>query len=202
MQRIAVTLGVLALLVSSESTAQRPPAPVEVVNLPAVQPVSGEVEVTNLPEVQPVEVTNTPEVQDVFVTNSPTSSQPARFQLVGTTSATFEGDRGVLRFTLACQGQFGAGSRMCESREVLETTDVPTGLSESWVRPTFAGFAGANNFLLLDASGITEEPVTMSCDGWRSNESSRRGLTVSPFGQFESRLCNSPVGVACCALVP
>ncbi|MCK5364515.1 MAG: hypothetical protein KAR22_16180, partial [Gammaproteobacteria bacterium] len=101
-------------------TAQ-PVKRVEVVNLPDPQNVTGSVEVTNLPAVQDVNVTNAP------------AGPPSRFQLVGFTTAALPGDSGLFAFTLACQAEF-FGSRICTSREVFETVDVPTGL-----RGTFPG---------------------------------------------------------------
>ena len=65
-------------------------------------------------KVKEVEVTNLPAVQSVEVVNAPTPAPPLGFQLVGFTSATFDGSQGVLGFTLACQAEF-PGSRMCTS---------------------------------------------------------------------------------------
>jgi hypothetical protein len=106
-----VFFGLLALptYLSAQQAKQ-----VEVVNEPLQ--VTGAVEVTN----EPVEVTGA-----VEVSNLPQPTVPARFQLVGFTSATYTGDSGVLGLTLACQDEFPA-SRMCNSVEVMETTTIPT----------------------------------------------------------------------------
>ena len=57
------------------------------------------------------------------------------FELVGFTSTAHLGNEGVLAFTLACQADF-ADSRMCTSVEVMQTVNVPSGLSsDAWVRP-------------------------------------------------------------------
>ena len=158
-------------------------------NLPDPQNVTGSVEVTNLPAVQDVNVTNAP------------PGPPSRFQLVGFTTATFTGDSGgVLAFTLACQAEFTADSRMCMSQEILETVDVPTGLSgEAWVQPTFAGER-------LDASGAftSSGASTLTCGlvpTWgRAND--RNGLIVDSTGSFRLRACSNAFSLACCALVP
>ncbi len=122
---------------------------VEVTNQPAVQEVTGSVEVSNQPLVQQISgevaVTNQPAVQDVFVTNppSPVAVPPApRFQLVGFTEATYQGDATLFGLTGACKVDFPA-SRMCSSVEILETSDpdAAVGLVDrvAWVRPVLAG---------------------------------------------------------------
>jgi hypothetical protein len=78
--------------------------------------------------IKEVEVTNLPEVQDVNVTNTPlpvTVAPPARFQLVGFTSATYNGDMGGhFGVTRKCQIEF-PNSRMCSLEEVAATTAIP-----------------------------------------------------------------------------
>lgn len=102
---------------------------------------------------------------------------PPRFELVGFTSATFVGDEGVLGFTLACQAQF-AGSRMCSSAEVMNTVDVPAGLSSlAWVRPSFVSISGTQ---ALDASGIYDSGDDLTCRGWRFADSGHSGLLRMP----------------------
>ena len=134
------------------------------------------------------------------------SSGEEEFVLVGFTSTTHLGDTGVLGFTQACNAEF-SDSRMCTSVEVMETVDVPGGLSgNAWVRPV-ALFADSSSSEATDASG----QFSSSCSGWSNTFGS--GLSVSGSGQFGGRDCEpffsdedcpSPEGcavqkVACCA---
>jgi hypothetical protein len=120
------------------------------------------------------------------------SSGEEEFVLVGFTSTTHLGDTGVLGFTQACNAEF-SDSRMCTSVEVMETVDVPGGLSgDAWVRPVLLG-AGSSSFG-LDASGL----IGTSCFGWQEGGSSS-GLSVSGSGQFGAGQCSTPLAVACCA---
>ena len=114
MRRFALV--VVAALLPVTAQAQPPGLAVIVTNEPLA------VEVTN-DAANPVEITG-----EVEVTKLPPTSAPARFQLVGFTTAALPGDSGLFAFTLACQAEF-LGSRFCTSREVVETVDVPTGLS-------------------------------------------------------------------------
>ena len=112
----------------------------------------------------------------------------------------------LVGFTQACQAEF-SDSRMCTSVEVMETVDVPGGLSgNAWVRPV-ALFADSSSSEATDASG----QFSSSCSGWSNTFGS--GLSVSGSGQFGGRDCEpffsdedcpSPEGcavqkVACCA---
>jgi hypothetical protein len=121
------------------------------------------------------------------------SSGEEEFVLVGFTSTTHLGDTGVLGFTQACQAEF-SDSRMCTSVEVMETVDVPGGLSgDAWVRPV--NLTGRDSFGFgFDASGVSGR----SCDGW-NNQSTVLGLSVSGSGQFGVGQCSTPLAVACCA---
>ena len=77
---------------------------------------------------------------------------PPRVQLVGFTTAGFQGDEGVLGYTRACQQEFPE-SRMCTSVEVLETTDVPALSGDAWVRPV----SQVSDSVALDASGVKSD---------------------------------------------
>ena len=154
-----ILASVVVLSGAGECNAVPPVSQVEVVNEPLA--VTGAVEITNEPLA--VDVTNEPLAVEVM--SAPPLGPPARFQLVGFTSTTHTGDEGVLRFTLACQAEF-AGSRMCSSQEVLDTTDVPSGLGGyAWVRTTFQ----PTGSLKLDASGfydaIGSPTEGLTCEG-------------------------------------
>lgn len=115
------------------------------------------------------------------------------FQLVGFTTATFDGATGVLGFTQACQAEF-TGSRFCTTEEVMDTVTVPGGLvGDAWVRPVFAPTGQPG---LLDASGI----LVLTCEGWLNAESV--GIAVTPTGGFLNNMpCSVARPVACCAPV-
>jgi hypothetical protein len=183
MRVISLAVGVGALLVGAAAGAQTVKQ-VEVTNLPATQNVDGAVEVTNLPAVQDVSV----------VGGCPASP----FQLVGFTSATFDGGQGVFTYTAACQAEF-PGSRFCTSEEVLNTVSVPLGLSgDAWVRPVFVPFGmNAGGMIVLDTSGRDHTGLSrLSCFGW--SPGGGLGLIVSAVGGFSFGHCGTPRAVACC----
>ena len=100
--------------------------------------------------------------------------------------------------TTLCQADFET-SRMCTSREIMETVPTPSsGPSEglAWVRPVFVQAFGTT---ALDASGVAERSIDLSCNGWSSID---RGLVVTAQGGFRTESGAVPLNVACCALVP
>jgi len=144
----------------------------------------------------------------------PSSGGSPRFELVGFTQASFEGDFGVLNFTRACISEFGPGHRMCTSEEVLNTTVPPPYIPcfnefpycRAWVRPTLmpSGSGPATDASGYSAFGLPDEnPETLSCSGWSThgtfNNSS--GLTVGPEGSFLALQCKIDLKVACCGPV-
>jgi len=163
---------------------------VEVINLPAVQDVTGTVEVTNDAS-NPVKV-----VGEVEVTNLPAASAPWRFQLVGFTTATFLGTEGSLGFTRACDAEFPS-SRWCTSAEVLDSVSLPALSGEAWVRGVFIG---ANAYEPVEVTGLLENAGWLTCNYW-SNPAST-GFTVSAAGKFDRMPCSVPRSVACCTLLP
>ena len=57
---------------------------------------------------------------------------------LGFTAAMFDGDQGVLTYHQACAAEF-TNSRMCASKEILQSPTTPSGLSgTAWVQPTFS----------------------------------------------------------------
>jgi len=114
-------------------------------------------------------------------------------QLVGFTTATADGDTGVLGMTGLCQAEF-PGSRMCTTVEIAETRVLPTGLAGSaWVRPVFDG----EGFEAV--VGVKNEEL--ACRGW--SDATSKGLTVDPNGSFFHGAipegCNNLHAVSCCA---
>jgi hypothetical protein len=172
-----LTALVVPLVAFAQSTKQ-----VEVINLPAVQDVTGTVEVTN-DAASPV---------PVEVTNQPAACQPLRWQLVGYTVATVVGNDGFLNHSKTCAAEF-ADSRICTSREVIETTNLPD-TREAWVRPEMLSIGSP---YLTEISGVHGDYRDFVCDGaggW--------GLSIRADGKFQRVPCADPKSVACCALVP
>ncbi len=96
----------------------------------ADQPI--EVKIVN-PQIEvTAEITNDPLLVEVI--NPTPVSAPARFQLVGFTTAVYDGDLGgVFGFTSKCQLEF-PNSRWCDMTEVIATTSIPTGLTgKAWM---------------------------------------------------------------------
>jgi hypothetical protein len=126
----------------------------------------------------------------------------AEHQLEGFSSSISTGGSGVLEFTLDCLADFGPTARMCDSLEVMRTTNAAGGsLSGSaWVRPVFqpTGSTGA-----IDASGlfVAKGSQGLSCNGWRTSSSTFTGLSVDGRGRFSANSCSSGQRVACCTPV-
>jgi hypothetical protein len=186
MRSIVVAIVVALLLTASTASSQNKrnrPERVKVTNFPGVQAV----EVVNPPAVQAVEVTNQPDVQAVEIVNpvAPTPAPPMRFQLVGFTAATYNGDLGgTFGAAKTCQLEF-EGSRMCSTLEVLDTVDIPAALvGEAWVMPD-----------TIDArtGGLT-------CQFWTGFNGT--GTYVTSQGIITSSKCEPVRAIACCALVP
>ena len=108
-------------------------------------------------------------------------------------TATIAGFEGLFTLMNACDAEF-PGSRMCTSREVTETTELPVISSgpRAWVQPVRILPDGR------DISGAVSASGELSCQGWRVSIAS--GLAVDRRGQFMGSLnCGSPSRVACCA---
>jgi hypothetical protein len=139
-----------------------------------------------------------------LATPAPAQDACTPFQLVGFTSATFNGATGVLGFTAACQQEFAA-SRMCTTTEILETQTVPAGLAGyAWVRIAVRAGVGGDgaSLVVVDDSGVDAGPADLSCSGWASNSSITEGLAVNQNGAFVRGFeCVQTISVACCAPV-
>ena len=129
-----------------------------------------------------VVVVNDPLAVEVVNPSPPT----ARFQLVGFTSATYTGNMGgQIGVTQKCQLEFPS-SRMCTVSEVQLTTDIPA---------VQAGFAWANQ-------GGSESGIFWShCYFWTDDRNAGSGLVIAATGLANSRACDDPHVIACCALV-
>lgn len=191
--------------------------PVEVVNFPNPQNVAGTVNVGNLPVIQQV-------AGQVEVINLPT---PARFQLVGFSSASYDGYQGILTYTLACQADF-PDSRMCTSAEIMQSTNIPPAPVvqdpgpplpqdapvSAWVIPVIAETTeiGSPENYVEDVSGFRVPwPKTLSCVGWSNTAApppfAPEGLSLffdtfaTRYGMLGTRPCHAVSLVACCRQV-
>jgi hypothetical protein len=139
-----------------------------------------------------------PPTRQVEVTNLPAASGPARFQLVGFTTATYTGNMGGhFGVTRKCQLEY-PGSRMCSPEEVALTTTIPTGLvGQAWVHLAASGTSNQHP-VLSDARAETHGG---NCFGWL--ELSEHGPLVSSSGVvLASSACTEEFPIACCAPVP
>ncbi len=115
---------------------------------------------------------------------------PPRFELVGFTSATFDGDEGVLGFTLACQAEF-PGTRMCFTQEALNVVDVPLLAGRAWIRLSPSLSSNTNTF---------EGASNKHCFVWGSLGTT--GQLMDSQGRLHERNCVELHSVACCTPVP
>ena len=185
--RIGPVVAVLAVLaaigfVQAElQEAQRAPAErfVTVSNFPKVQTVDGTVNVGNLPAVQAVTGT-------VAVSSIPAAPSAKRFQFVGFTTQTYDGDQGgFFGTTVACQLEF-PNSRMCTRDEYLDTTTLPD----------------VSN--LPNAGWIDSESAISNntCFGWTDNTGNQSGLQLLLESGFtEGQVCFVLNPFICCAPV-
>jgi hypothetical protein len=114
-------------------------------------------------------------------------------ELAGFTSSSFSGNQGIFTYTSQCQADFGPTARMCDSLEVVRTTNVPSGLAGlAWVRSVYSGIAS------FDVSGAV---VTgLDCRAW--SDATQSGLTVSDSGKMVEVQCSAVLQVACCTPTP
>ena len=120
-----------------------------------------------------------------------------RFEFVGFSTATRDGDDGFFGMNLACQADL-PGSRMCTSVEVIETIDIPTGLTgEAWVRPVLQ--PSGDSWAVDSVSGVYALITNLTCRGFSSSQGGYTGLIVKPDGAFGDGSCLVYRPVACCA---
>ena len=120
-------------------------------------------------------------------------AQEKRFQLVGFTEATFDGEEGVLNYTLACQAEFSA-SRFCSVGEVAATVVVPA-LPPGPALPNFSG-----PLAWINSKPEWPELVT-DCSNWVGGLGAT-GLIVDNTGGIAVSGCTQFRRVSCCALTP
>lgn len=128
------------------------------------------------------------------------------YQWVGATTVSFTGDGNGLGFvgmTTQCRADFGPGSRMCTSSEIINSDTLnPNSIPAQgcWVKPS-PRLGDASALALLDDSGIRHQYYDLNCLGWRSS-SSNFGLTLTSDGVLISAepaaSCSAAKPIACC----
>lgn len=113
-------------------------------------------------------------------------STTTRWQLVGFSTQSTNGQAGVLRMTALCQVNY-PGSRMCTYDEIAGTTTIPPlpPVVTAWVHPIPVD---------LLAAGVGAE----SCLNWSTATSTESGLLVSELGVASLGGCDGVHSVACC----
>lgn len=136
----------------------------------------------------------------------PMNGMAADYELVGFTSATFDGAQGIRSFTEACQAEFDTDTRMCNSVEVMETVNWPSlpANTAGWTRPVYVPNPSGTD--TRDASGHTRSG-DLSCASWIENDSGNRGLSTRTWDYLPGTSigwasCDWLLPVACCAPAP
>jgi hypothetical protein len=118
------------------------------------------------------------------------------FQLVGFTTETFDGTRGILNLTLACQEEFPA-SRICSADDIRTTVNVPPapGVGSAWIDVP----RGSIDVSRSSVRATLDD--TSNCRGWRSSASTDSGMAIdleAAYGSLVRRTCDQRLRVACC----
>ena len=115
---------------------------------------------------------------------------PARFQLVGFSTQPFQVGRGILALNETCRADF-SGSRACTRAEILETTEVASGLSGiAWYRSE----SNTCSEWLRFRADTFGDIVVINADIPES--------TFTNVNALSSSRCTNTHPVACCAPVP
>ena len=122
-----------------------------------------------------------------FATTATAQTLVPRFELVGFTSGTSTGDLGgIFAATQLCQAEF-PGSRICSDREIIDTVNLPTGLS---------GSAWVGRFSLSGTNLV-------SCDSFTTSGSNFSTMAVTSGGHLLlGTTCSFNRRLACCAPTP
>ena len=117
-------------------------------------------------------------------------------ELVGFTTVTTAPNIGLFGMTQLCQAEY-LDSRICTSKEIMETVNVPLLPSgtRAWLQPVVAGVNTSG--IVTDISG--QQYYSLSCGNWQSIEPTSRGLSVTNLGSITMNQCSSILPVACCA---
>jgi hypothetical protein len=128
----------------------------------------------------------------------PPETSTGAYKFVGFSEEMMDGSGGLLKRYQACQATYGLGARMCTSKEIIETADLPSDLvGDAWVQPVFVP---TSLDAVTDISGVTVQyyPTQFSCLSWRVINDSDRGLVVMSDVSFLTLPCSTERHVACC----
>ena len=136
---------------------------------------------------------------------------PAPVSGGGSGEVVFEGfssgvaipDVGLFGMNGLCAATY-PNSRMCSSEEIWKATTIPIlpiG-SSAWVKPVIGW---SPNGIAVDkistVGGSDTTGVTLTCNSWGSNLTTRFGLSVNSDGVFKRSTCASiTTNVACCSV--
>jgi hypothetical protein len=127
--------------------------------------------------------------------------------MVGVTDTAVSADIGGFVLSKECANKFNK-SRMCTSKEVIETANPPSipPSVAAWVQPIY----GAAFRDTLDRLAVIEtytgvlgyfdphRPM-LNCGSWHSASNDKDGLVVTAKGVFGTLNCVNKARVACCA---
>ena len=125
---------------------------------------------------------------------------------LGPSSATAQGDEGVLGFNALCQATFKS-SQFCNSSDILRSGSIASATSTAngmWVKPDIRGFvlkADGSAAFAIDASGRLLARTSgrdPACAGWTSLSADFSGLLVLDAGGFSLGTCDIAREAACC----
>ena len=122
------------------------------------------------------------------------------FQLVGFTSETFAGDRGILNMSRGCSRLF-EHSRTCTAAEIMQSVEVPELLPGMHLGFAWVQSRGLAEILASSGTRVTD------CNGWASASNSVYGWAIELgdpdgcYGGFMAEACDQELVVACCAVV-
>jgi hypothetical protein len=117
------------------------------------------------------------------------------YRFVGFSDEMMDGTGGLLKRYQACQTTYGTGARMCNSKEIIETADLPSDLvGDAWVQPVLILYADI--YGAVDISGASGGISYHTCQQWSSNV--YKGMSIDSSIVFYARFCNVERYVACC----
>ena len=132
----------------------------------------------------------------VFAEKPDPESSAGAYRFVGFSDEMMNGGGGFLKRYQACQATYGNEARMCTSKEIMETVNLPDNLvGYGWVQPVFVQTIPT---YVTDISGATQtSPGYLTCQSW-INYSSGFGLVMTSNVAFGNYPCTIECYVSCC----
>lgn len=120
---------------------------------------------------------------------------------LGVTSVSFDGSAGLADLYAACQSDFGAGAKVCNTQQLLESPNIAgqsPGSVGAWVRPSVVGYDGVG--VAADYSSrifsTTSVSSAASCGG--STDIDSKGLIVDSKFFVRTERCDVARPAVCC----